>query len=378
MMDSPIRVLQIVTQMNIGGMESRLMELYRHIDRNKVQFDFYTCRLTPGFYDDEINSLGGTVFYTSPLAVKNVLSIPDRFYSFFNIYKNYLIAHCHLNQWCGLVLLGAKKAKIPIRIAHSRTALDSLSIKNLIKNIIKVPVNYSATHKFAVSKKAGEWLFGKKCFSSGDVYIWPNAIDCKKFLFNPRIRDRIRKELNVGNSYVVMHVGNLRPEKNHMFILRIFRELRNKNENCILILIGSDNLNGSIQDEAKRLGIKDGVMFLGSCMNINELLQAADLFLFPSLYEGFPGAVLEAEATGLKCLLSDTITNEVDMCGLIRYESLSDSEEKWATVIQELEKQNFIDRIQCNEIIINKGYDIYKLSKSMEIFYIESLKIKGS
>ena len=368
-MSAPIRVLQIVTQMNIGGMESRLMDIYRHIDREKIQFDFYSCRQNPGAFDDEIISLGGKVYYNAPLTVKNLIAIPRRFWSFLNDHHNYLIVHCHLNQWCGLVLAGAMKANVPIRIAHSRTSLKQNSIKNFIKNIIRFPVNYTATHRFAVSDKAAEWLFGKRSVSSGRVQIWPNAINCSKYSYDISTRMRIRDYLNLGDSYTLIHIGNLRPEKNHMFLLQIFKLLKNQVSNCKLLLVGEDTLNGSIQKEAQRLSIINDVQFLGLRTDVSDLLQAADVFVFPSLYEGFPGAVIEAQSSGLPCIISNTITEEVAISKDVVQLSLSNVD-IWVQKIIEI-KQQFPTR--NSEHIITQlktcGFDVIELSARMEQFY---------
>ncbi len=373
MMSAPIRVLQIVTQMNIGGMESRLMDIYRHIDREKVQFDFYSCRQTPGAFDDEIISLGGKVYYNKPLTVKNLIAIPRRFWSFLNDHRNYLIVHCHLNQWCGLVLAGAMKANVPIRIAHSRTSLKQNSIKNFIKNIIRFPVNYTATHRFAVSDKAAEWLFGKKAVSLGRVQIWPNAINCSKYSYDISTRIRIRDYLNLGDSYTLIHIGNLRPEKNHMFLLQIFKLLKNQIPNCKLLLVGADNLNGSIQEEAQRLSIINDVQFLGLRTDVSELLQAADVFVFPSLYEGFPGAVLEAQASGLPCIISNTITEEVVLSQDVIQLKLDDRN-LWVNKI--IEFWSFpVNRASTfsQDNLVNSGYDIYQLVNDLLQFYCSVL-----
>ena len=366
-MAQPVRVLQVVTQMNRAGMENRLMDIYRHINREKVQFDFYTCRRTPGIFDEEIISLGGRIFYNDSLSMKNIASIPNQFSTFLRKHYEYGIVHCHLNQWCGLVLAGAKKANVPVRIAHSRTSLEKSSLKNSVKNLIKLPVNYTATHRFAVSEKAGQWLFGRKAVSSGSVQIWPNAIDCEKFRFNPVVRDQVRKELCIENMFTLIHVGNLRPEKNHIFLLDVFLEVKSELPNSQLMLIGADYLNGAIQHEAKKLGIYEDILFLGSRSDIHKLLQAGDVFVFPSFYEGFPGAVLEAQAAGLPCLLSDIITHEVKVLKSTIYLSLKEPPLRWA---QAAISTMSGDRYTAYKKIIVARYDIYTVSKSYAEFYL--------
>lgn len=366
-MKEPIRVLQIVTQMNRAGMESRLMDLYRNIDRSKVQFDFYTCRENKGKFDDEILEMGGKIYYNSALTVKGIAKIPNRFRDFFNEHQQYQIVHCHLNQWSGLVLKGAKLAGIPVRIAHSRTSLDKLSLKNIIKNTIKLPVNKYATHKFAVSKKAGEWLFGNKRILSGEVQIIPNSIDVEAYKFDQNTRNSIRAALNLENKLVLVHVGNLRPEKNHKFLLEIFSQIKKIKMNASLILIGADNMNGLIQDYAEELTVSDDILFLGSRPNVNELLQAGDLFVFPSLYEGFPGAILEAQSSGLPTIISDVITDEVVILDSTTQLSLKLSSLVWASVALEMCSN---DRNEAYKNVVSAGYDVKQTAIILTEFYL--------
>ncbi len=370
-----IRILQIVKQMNVGGMESRLMDLYRVIDRNYIQFDFYTCCPDKGAFDDEIKELGGEIYYNSPLEVKKLFKIPHRFEVFLKKHPEYKIVHCHLNQWCGWILYGAKSLNVPVRIAHSRTALNNRGIKNIVKNIIKIPVNLSATHKFAVSKEAAIWLFGKRTVKKGNVNIFPNSIDCEKFLFNPQVRKIKRRELNLGNAFTLINVGNIRPEKNHIFLLKIFSELQKKYENSKLIIVGKDNMNGKIQQEAKKLKIENNILFLGSRSDVPELLQAGDIFVFPSLYEGFPGAVLEAEASGLPCILSDTITDQVCLCKNVKSLSLKKSAKIWSeTILMFKDCNDNRKKLQENYKLVDEGYDIHSLSEKMTKFYLDASK----
>lgn len=368
-MIEPTRVLHIVTQMNCAGLESRLMDIYRNIDRSNVQFDFYTCRTESGFFDEEIKSLGGKVYYNLPLKMREIHKIACRFKIFLADHEEYKIVHCHLNQWCGLVLKGAKEANVPVRIAHSRTSLQKITAKNLIKNFIKLSTNRYATHCFAVSKKAGEWLFGKRMLNMGKVTIWPNAIDYSKFTYNPEKRSEIREMLSLGNDLTLMHVGNLRPEKNHKFLLQVFKRILEKRSSAKLVLIGKDEMNGTIQSIAIRMGIEQSVMFLGSRSDVAELLQAGDVFVFPSLYEGFPGAVLEAQAAGLLCIISDKITNEVCITPLVKQFSLSMSSEKWAEYILAKAKKT---RIDTSDYFERSGFEIRVLAYNLSRFYVEN------
>lgn len=363
----PIRVLQVVSRMDRAGLESRLMDIYRSIDRDKVQFDFYTYRDEPGFFDDEVKNLGGKVFYGDKLDLKHFTTITKNMCMFLKMHNEYKIVHCHLNQWCGIVLRGAKQAGTPVRIAHSRTALKTNSIKNAIKNIIKISTNREATDKFAVSKKAAIWLFGNRQVKKGNVIVWPNAINFQKYLFKPSVRKNVRNKLAIDDDIVIIHVGNLKPEKNHTYLLDILAAATKINSKVKLVLVGQDFMDGQIQNEAIRKGVIDQVLFLGSRSDVNDLLQAGDVFLFPSIYEGFPGAVLEAEASGLPCIISDTITEEVCLVDNVIRMSIKDNPEKWAQKALSMISDN---RRSQEELLLNTGYDIRRLTEDMCEYYL--------
>lgn len=365
-MNEPIRVLCVVTQMNRGGLENRLMDIYRNIDRKRIQVDFYTCRKERGQYDDEILSLGGRVYYNDPLSVSRLYKIPRRFADFFRQHPEYNIVHAQMNQWCGLILKGAKRAGVPVRIAHSLTALENDSFKNTVKNIIKLPVNRYATHRFAVSGKAGRWLFGDKAMEHGKVEVWPNAIDCGRFVFDEEIRASVRCELDLNNSFTLIHVGNSRPVKNHGFLLQVFASLLNKESNSRLVLVGEGVANGTLRQQAASLGIADKVIFLGLRDDVPRLLQAGDVFVFPSFYEGLPGAVMEAQAASLPCFISDSITNEVCITPLVEQMPLSLSSDLWAEQVLARRGEK---RESTREYFEATGFDVHSLVEKLTDFY---------
>ena len=364
-----IRILQVVTQMNRAGLENRLMDIYRNIDKSKIQFDFYTCRNEKGYYDDEIKSLGGEVYYNVPISLKSYFSTKRTMNAFLKSH-DYNIIHCHLNQWCGMILKEAYMTNIPIRIAHSRTSLKNIGLINLVKNIIKLSVRKHATHYLAVSKEAGIWLYGEKNMQSGVVTVFPNAIDCNKFQFNENVRKTMREKLNLNSSLAIIHVGNIRYEKNHKYLLDVFYNIKNRCSDSVLILVGADCMNGKIHKYAEKLSINESVLFLGARSDVADLLQAADVFVFPSLYEGFPGAVLEAQAAGLPCIISNTITDEVCLLETTRQLALSLPIEKWVDEIinfKDVERMNTFDNLK------NKGYDIAILTSIMIHYYNDLL-----
>ena len=363
-----IRILHVVTKMERAGLESRLMDIYRNIDREKIQYDFYTNRWTEGEFDKEILSLGGKVFYSNPILIGKEHKKISEFELFLKEHEEYRIIHAHVNEWCALFCIGAKRANVPNRIAHAHGANKTFSIKTLYKNIIKRFINRNATHFLAVSKEAGINLFGKEAYDSGKVLVYPNAITTNNFRFNAKTRERIRNDLGLEDSLAIFHVGNLLPVKNHLFLLNVFTAVKANNTKSKLILVGEGEQRSVIERFVENNGLNDSVIILGKRADVPQLLQAADCFVFPSFHEGFPGAVLEAEASGLPCIISDTITDEVVITNKVKKMSLSLSPEAWAKVII-----NAIEPIRedCVDNIVSAGYDIVDLSKKMMAFYEE-------
>lgn len=365
MQKEPIYVLVVVSQMNRGGLESRLMDIIRNLDFSRVQMDIYTYRLEPGLMDEEAKSYGCKIYYNKPLTPKNMFGYVHYFAKFLREHPEYKIVHAHQDAWCSVFCKGAKLANVPIRIAHSRTAISSMSVSDTVKNIIRIPTRKYATHFFAVSDLAGEWLFGKKNMKRGRVEIWPNAIECQKYKFNEEKRGEKRKELKVEDKLVILHVGNFTPPKNHERILKIFKTISSRRSDAVLILAGRED-NPNIRILAKEMQLEDKVLFLGTRTDINELLWAADVFLFPSVFEGMPGAVIEAQASGLPCVISNAITREVCITPLVRQLSLKRSDEEWASTVLKAQKTGRMDTL---DLMKKAGYDIETLVEELTRFY---------
>jgi glycosyltransferase involved in cell wall biosynthesis len=374
-----IRVLQVLTIMNLGGAETMIMNYYRHLDRSKVQFDFLLHRKERGFFDDEIESLGGKIYRMSPINLKNYFVYKKKLKLFFDEHPEYSIVHSHLNALSSIILSVAKNKNIPYRIAHSHLAVESLvitkilkkntdikaTIKDSIQSLVRGKVSKVATHYFACGEKAGNWLFGKK--NKAKITIINNAINASLFTYNTATADKIKEEFGLNNKKVIGHVGRFNEQKNHFLLIKIFNEICRKDESCVLLLIGNGNLKDKIKEEAKRLNIDKKIYFLGLRDNIPELLQAFDLFLFPSLYEGLPVTLIEAQASGLKIVTSSTVTKEVDMTGLITYIDLEKPASYWAeSVLYNINynRRNTLDQIR------EGGYDIHENAKKLQGFYL--------
>ncbi|MGI6114024.1 MAG: glycosyltransferase family 1 protein [Mahellales bacterium] len=369
MMANPIRVLQVVSKMNRGGAETMIMNLYRNIDRSKVQFDFIVHSKEKCAYDDEIESLGGKIYKVPQYIGKNHIQYIKAWEDFFQMHHEYKIIHGHVRSTAVLYLRIAKKYGLTT-IAHSHSTSSGVGFIAIMKNIFQYPIRYTADYFFACSKAAGEWLYGKKVCNSSNFHIIYNAIDFKSFIFNENKRTKARKEFGVEDKLVIGHVGRFHSSKNHEFIIDIFKEVHEINEETKLLLIGDGKLRETIENKVSRLALKDSVIFAGIRTDVSYLLQAMDIYVFPSLFEGFPVTLIEAQAAGLTCIISDTITKEVCITPLVIQLPLSLSAKEWAEIIL---KQN-IQRVNTKLYFEHTEFDINNLVEKLTEFYIRISK----
>ena len=364
----PIRILQIVGGMNMGGIENFLMNIYRNIDREKVQFDFFIHNDVEAIFENEIRNLGGKVFKIPHITKSGHMNYIKNVREFFRGHKEYQIIHSHYNEMSGFILKIARQDKIKIKIAHSHSAYPTY--KSLLEKIYKSYsislINKNVDYRFACSEIAGEWLFGKK--EKFEIVL--NGINAKNYTYNESIRKIKRAELKITDEEVVIgHVGRLNHAKNHKFILEIFKKLVGKNKNYKLLLIGNGELEEEIKQKIQELKIENNVSMLGVRKDVNELMQAFDLLLFPSIFEGLPVTLVESQGAGLKAIVSDVVTNEIDFkCNLIKFVSLNKSADEWVDII---EKEKKYERINTSQIIKKYGYDMTENAKNLENKYIE-------
>lgn len=339
----------------LGGAETFLMKIYRNIDREKYQMDFIVSIKEEGFYDEEIKKLGGNIFYIPPKSeafIKSFLGIKRIVKE--EKYKYVIRVNEHSLSTLDLIAAKLGGAKVLImRSSNAGTAGGKL--KKILHKIFKFLPKIVPNVKLAPSSEAACYTFGKKQLDKGNVKILHNAIPYKDFIFNQEIRNRMRKDLNIENKLVIGHIGRFNEQKNHKFLIKIFEEIKKENENAILLLVGKGNLEDEIRRQVEQLKLKDSVIFLGVRKDIPELLMAMDIFVFPSLYEGMPNAVIEAQATGLKCVISDTITKEANITGLVNYASINNTVNEWKNII--IENLNY-KREDMSRILKEKGYGI--------------------
>lgn len=363
-MDNKIRVLQCVSNMDRAGIETMLMNYYRKIDRDKIQFDFLVNKKKPGDYDKEIIDMGGKIYVTPGLNPLKWFKYQKFMKNLFNDHPEYKIIHCQ-NETMGFpALYAAKKFGIPIRISHSHNTIIRKDLKYFIKLLYKSKLKKNATNLVACSKTAGQFLFGE------DVYVIKNTIEADKFKYNDNIRKKIRENYCLHDKYVIGHVGRFEPQKNHSFLIDVFYEYLKINSNAVLMLIGSGSLYENIKNKVIKLKIEKNVLFIGNVANVNEYYQAMDVFVLPSQHEGLPVVGVEAQYSDLPCLFANNITTETEFND-VEYLSINDTS-IW------VDKLNYyyVNR-KKRKIINNKIYDINNSYKELEKFYFNLLKENG-
>lgn len=356
-----IRVLQCVNNMHRAGLETMLMNYYRNIDRTKIQFDFLTHRPERSDYDDEIESLGGRIYRAPRLYPQNYPAYFAYMKQFFKEHPEYAIVHSHIDAMSYLPLLAAKRAGVPIRIAHSHSTSIDLDLKYPLKQCFRLLLPTVATHHLACGHNAGKFLFCNK-----DFQIIPNAIDAAQFRFCPKMREEKRKSLGLQEKFVVGHVGRFSYPKNHKFLIEIFFEVLKRNENAVLMLVGTGENEQEIQMKVQTLGIADSVLFMGSRSDVNELYQAMDVFVMPSLFEGVPLVGIEAQFAGLSCVFSDKVPEEVAFSNFCRFVRLEDPAEKWANMVIQWGDQN-----QRTSLTMDVRFDIEHAHTVLENYYLD-------
>lgn len=355
--------------MHRGGIESYMMNYYRHIDRTKIQIDFIVHGFEKGVYDDEIKRLGGRIFNVpvkSKSYLGNIRALKKIFMS-----GQYKIIHSHMDAMSMVVLKTAQECGIPIRIAHSHNTqhLTNNRIKYYINEYAKKNITKYATHCFACSELAGRWLFGDENVDKNRVTFIKNAIELDKYKFNLNERKKIRKEFEVEDSFVIGHVGRFDYQKNHLFLLGIFSELLKEQPNSKLLLVGDGHLRKEIESKIEALNIKDNVILAGARNDVQSIFNGLDVFCLPSLFEGMPVVSVEAQCNGLSCLFSDTITREAQIDKNVEYLKLEASSKFWTDSLLSA-SANALKRTINPEKFINKGYSISNEVINLQNIYL--------
>lgn len=364
-----LRILHVIGSMGSGGAEAMLMSLYRMMDRTQIQFDFVVHTKDKSFYDDEIKTLGGKIFRTERFNVLNYFPYKKFWDSFFIQHPEYSIVHGHINSSAAIYLASAKKYR-RIAVVHSHaTRSQENNLRSYAFLLFSYPIRYISDYFFACSQQAGIDRFGKKVVESSRFKVLNNGIQVERYTYNPAVRVKMRKQYGVADdTLLVGHVGRFTFAKNHKFLLDVFQQLHQKEPNSVLWLIGVGELEDEIRKQIVWMHLDEAVVFMGQTNRVYDYLQAMDLFLFPSVFEGLGISLVEAQAAGLPCVVSENIQPEADIgCGLITQRNISDGSPQWAA--DALTRRD-LERVDTSAFVVKSGFDIRETAKHLQQFYL--------
>lgn len=363
------RILHVVSSISISnGIMGVIMNYYRHLDKEKTQFDFLYFEKSLTTYENEITELGGRVYEIIAPNFSNIFLYTKYLSAEIDKFEyNYKIVHCHELVLLSLLYPSFKLNGVEHIIGHSHSVAYSYKPLKAVRNfILQLPLKKLINSYCSCSKASAEFWYGKKLLNAGKVKIIKNAIDCNKFTFDLNARMDIRKKLEVIDSFVVGHVGRFSVEKNQNFLIDIFNELSKSIPDARLLLVGEGNTFEEVRDKVKKLSLEKKVIFIGPSNQLDKLYQAMDIFVFPSISEGLGMAAIEAQIMGLNCVVSCSVTKEVDISN-IRYMSLESSPEEWAKMIIRIKNENNTSKADIKK----DDYCIDKQVENLEKYYSE-------
>ncbi len=369
-----IRILHILHSMNRGGAEAMLMNYYRNIDRSRVQFDFLLTEQNRCLFEDEIVSMGGKVYRVPLLRMNNPIPYINGVKSFLFEHPEYRIVHSHTSSKSAVPLWVAKRCGVHVRIAHSHNNKSENGFSGMVRNLLKLPLRYVATDFFACGGEAAKWLYGVEMWKTGKVKILANAIPVERFSYDVLQRDLVRDELMIAEGSLVLGmIARFSGQKNHLFTLDLVRVLKERGINLKLLLVGDGELRNVIQDKVKELEIEKEVVMTGVVDDVYKYLQAIDVVLMPSFNEGLPVSLVEAQANGLPCVVSDRVPQEADVTGNVEFLPLE--VETWAFFLVSKIKEGVGRDVDAAKKVRNAGYDIKVASKDLEEWYLERARV---
>lgn len=368
--EKPLRVLHVLGGVGLGGAESRIMDLYRQMDRDEIQFDFLVHRNDgkPQFYDEEIKSLGGRIYALPKFRVYNYFSYYKAVTSFFAMHHEFQVVQGHMTSTAAIYLPIAKRFGIPVTVAHARNAGVVKGPKGIATRCLRRGLAKKADVLFACSELAGEDVFGKEAMKQGRVKVIHNAIDVKRFAFHEKIRQEAREALEITDRLVLGHVGRFDYQKNHPYLLEVFAAVSQKRPDAVLLLLGDGQARPAMEERCRELGIAERVRFLGNRKDTERYYQAMDVFLLPSFFEGLPGVLVEAQAAGLACIVSDTVTREAEATDLVSWLSIDEPPERWAEEV--IKRAVYVRRNTAKELT-QAGFDVRTQAAGYTAFYKE-------
>lgn len=371
-MSEPIRILNLFTIMNRGGAETMVMNYYRNIDRTKVQFDFLVHRQERGAYDDEIEAMGGRIYRMCPIHPQNFSKYKKMLKVFFDEHPEYRILHSHMSELGCYAFMEAQRRGIKVKICHAHNApvKGSMTPKEkaqlIFRDYFKKKMLPYSDFLFVCGEEAGNWLYGKQ--NKNRFVMMNNAVDAQKFTYSTEARNQLRQELGIDGKFAILNVGRFNPQKNHSFIIDIFNEIKKLYQNSVLLLVGKGELEDEIKQKVHSLGLQNDVMFLGLRDDVHRLLSASDVFLFPSLYEGLPVTLVEAQSSGIRCFISDAVPFQCILGDDVSTVKLSESAESWAQEIVTLAAG--YERYNRYSDMVSSGFDIKSNAQWLQDFYL--------
>lgn len=369
-----LHVLHVFGKLNRGGAESRVMDLYRNMDRTKVQFDFvqHTDRVCD--FQPEIEQLGGKVYHVPPFRFWNYLSYCRSWKQIITAHPEIAIIHGHMTSTASVYLPIARRAG-RYTIAHSRNAGVDRGIKGVLTKLLRRKLAMKCDCCFACSKLAGEAVFGRNVMEQGLVTIIPNAIDVARFTFRKELREQMRRELSVSDEEILIgEVARFDPQKNQKFAVEILAECRKCGCPAKLLLVGEGPLLADVREQVSTLGLEPYVIFAGLQQNVVPYYQAMDFFLLPSFYEGLPGVAVEAQACGLRGILSDAVTAEAGITDLMEFRNVGEPASVWAGQIMQ---RIPYERRDTYRELSGKGFDVKALAVRLQDFYLRVSRDHG-
>lgn len=354
--------------MDRAGIETMLMNYYRHMDHSIIQFDFLCNKTKPGAYDEEIIKYGGKIYHTPGLNPLKYYKYIRYMKKLFTANPEYKIVEAHNGALGVYALHAAKKNNVPIRIFHAHGASINKDWKLPLKLFCKSMLPFNMNKHYTCGIEAAKCYFGKKITDNHDYELIPNAIEVEHFIFNPNIRKKVREENGLTDKFVVGHVGRFMTQKNHSFLLDVFAKLSENLTNSHLVLLGDGELMPKIKEKAKKLGLEKKISFLGNVNNVNEWYQAFDCFVLPSIWEGLPVVGVEAQASDLPCIFSTNITKEIKLSEKVTFLKLSENVSVWAKTIENMIKLQ--KRNDNTKLITDCNYNIKYEAKKLEEKYL--------
>lgn len=375
---APLRVLVLDTVMDRGGAETMMMNYLRHFDRSKVAYDFLVNRDYRAAYEDEIEALGGRIYRMCPMYPQYFGRYKREFRNFLEQHTEYRIIHSNLEERSYFPLRIAAEKGIPVRIAHAHNRPVGFNLKSIFREYFRMRLPKYVTHMFACGTEAGDWLYGEK--SRDRVIQQRNAIDTSAYRYDAAIATQVREEFGVTDSgtFVLGHVGRFFPQKNHTFLIDIFAEVHKRHPNSVLWLVGGGELNDALKNQIKAkvddLGLSGAVEFLGVRGDVNRLLQGMDSFILPSLYEGLLVTMIEAQASGLPCTISDRVPEQCDVTGNVQIIGLNATPAEWAKrILDQHAEYAGTNRTEGTDKVTKAGFDIKANAEWLQRFYVDAL-----